>query len=148
VQITRVPRKDGSTTFGLRVRIAGADERFPLGNSEEGWDEIRAETARRQLLAKIELGLWAPEPENVPGGRREEEPTFRELATDWLQSRKRNPAISKRTTELNESQLKRYLLIDSLANVRSRWPVRGSRSGLAVSAAWRICSFSMWIRSR
>jgi integrase len=109
VQITRRARKDGSTTFGLRVRVSGTDESVPLGNSRDGWDEVRAETARRQFVAKIELGLWAPSPANVPATRSEEEPTFRELATDWLQSRKRNPAISTRTTELNESQLKRYL---------------------------------------
>ena len=40
----------------------------------------------------------------------DEEPGFRELATDWLGDRKRNPAIRPRTIELNESQLTRYLL--------------------------------------
>jgi integrase len=108
VQITRHPRKDGSVTFGLRVRVAGADQSTPLGNSHDGWDEIRAETARKQLLAKIELGLWTPQTDNAASGR-EEEPTFRELATDWLRTRQLNPAIRERTTELNESQLKRYL---------------------------------------
>ena len=109
VQITRNPRKDGSTTFALRVRAAGADDRVPLGNSNDGWDEIRAETARKQLLAKIELGLWTPQPDNSSSRAEAEEPTFRELATDWLEARKRNPALRPRTTELNESQLKRYL---------------------------------------
>jgi integrase len=33
-----------------------------------------------------------------------------ELATDWLEARERNPAIRSRTTELNRSQLKRYLV--------------------------------------
>jgi hypothetical protein len=56
VQITRDRRNDGSVTFGLRVCAGGADERVPLGNSQDGWDEIRVETARRQLMAKIELG--------------------------------------------------------------------------------------------
>jgi integrase len=109
VQITRHSRADRSTTFGLRVRIAGGDESVALGNSKEGWDEIRAETARRQLLAKIELGLWTPATEDMPGSPGDEEPTFRELATDWLRARKRNPAIAPRTTELNESHLTRYL---------------------------------------
>ncbi|MGH2869491.1 MAG: hypothetical protein ACRDNK_18250, partial [Solirubrobacteraceae bacterium] len=108
VQITRDRRKDGSTTFALRVRTGGADERVPLGNTGDGWDEIRADTARKQLLAKIELGLWSSTPE--PGtSNKGDEPTFRELATDWLLARKRNPAIRPRTIELNESQLKRYL---------------------------------------
>jgi len=110
VQITRDLRKDESTTFGLRVRIGGADERVPLGNSHDGWDEIRVEVARRQLLAKIGLGLWIPGPQDHASRSDQEEPTFRELATDWLRARQLNPAIRERTTELNESQLKRYLL--------------------------------------
>ena len=58
MQITRNPRTDGSVTFALRVRAGGAaDEVVSLGNSEDGWDEIRVDTARRQLLAKIELGI-------------------------------------------------------------------------------------------
>jgi len=109
VQITRDRRKDASITFGLRVRVGGADERVPLGNSHDGWDEIRVEVARRQLLAKIELGLWTPGPQDH-ASRHDDEPTFRELATDWLRARQLNPAIRERTTELNESQLKRYLL--------------------------------------
>jgi hypothetical protein len=36
VQITRDVRKDGSTTFGLRVRTGGADDRVPLGNNSDG----------------------------------------------------------------------------------------------------------------
>ncbi|MDQ6818862.1 MAG: site-specific integrase [Actinomycetota bacterium] len=108
VQITRDRRKEGSVTFALRVRIAGTDERVPLGNTNDGWDEVRAEHARRQLLAKIELGQWAPRREATTRDR-DDEPTFRELATDWLDARKRNPAIRPRTTELNETQLKRYL---------------------------------------
>jgi hypothetical protein len=83
VQITRDPRKDGSITFGLRVRAGGADERVSLGNSDEGWDETRVETARKQLLAKIELGLWTPAEGSSTSAASEEEPTFRELATDW-----------------------------------------------------------------
>lgn len=108
VQITRDSRKDGSVTFALRVRIAGEDERVALGNTDDGWDEARAEQARKQLLAKIELGQWAPRA-NQRDEDRGEEPTFRELATDWLDARRRNPAIRPRTIEVNEWQLKRYL---------------------------------------
>lgn len=108
VQITRDRRKDGSTTFGLRVRISGADERVPLGNTGDGWDEIRAEHARKQLLAKIELGQWAPRTSGG-GAPYNDEPTFRELATDWLDARRRNPAIRGGTIQNNEWQLTRYL---------------------------------------
>jgi hypothetical protein len=79
-----------------------------LGNTSAGWDEARVETVRSQLLARIELGLWTPRADAV-GRDYEEEPTFRELATDWLEARKQNPAIQERTTELNEWQLRRYL---------------------------------------
>jgi integrase len=108
VQITRDARADGSITFGLRVRISGGDERVSLGNESDGWDEARVEQARKQLLAKIELGLWSPRPD-APAASSDAEPTFRELATDWLEARKRNPAIRPRTIELNEWQLRRYL---------------------------------------
>jgi integrase len=109
VQITRNGRQDGSVTYGLRVRVGGADDRVPLGNSLEGWDESRVDAARRQLLAKIELGLWTPGKRDGSAGQGTE-PSFRELATDWLEDRVRNPAIRERTTELNEAQLTRYLL--------------------------------------
>jgi integrase len=109
VQITRDRRSDGSVTFGLRVRVSGADERVPLGNSSDGWDEARVERAREQLLAKIQLGLWSPRLAGA-GGRYDEEPTVRELATDWLEERRRHPAIRPRTVETDQVRLSRYLL--------------------------------------
>jgi integrase len=108
VTITRDRRTDGSITYGLRIRVAGADERVPLGNSGEGWDEARADVARRQQVAKMELGLWTPRVRGI-GKEYDEEPTFRELATDWLDARRQNPAIGPRTVDLNEWQLRRYL---------------------------------------
>jgi integrase len=110
VQIRRQARADGSTTFSLRVRTGGADETVALGNSASGWDEIRVETARRQLLAKIELGQWVPRPSGARRSDPDEEPTFRELATDWLRVRELNPGIANATTEKNKSQLQRYLV--------------------------------------
>jgi integrase len=107
-QIVRKVRIDGTTTYSLRVRIGGADERIPLGNSGDGWDEARVERARAQLLAKIELGLWTPGSRNGSSAR--DEPTFRELATDWYMDRRGNPAIRPRTVEHDLWQLTRYLL--------------------------------------
>jgi integrase len=92
------------------VRSAGADASVPLGNSRDGWDETRVEAARRQLLAKIELGLWTPRQAAAGTGATPEEPTIRRLATDWLFARELNPAIRDRTIELNTSQLTRYVL--------------------------------------
>jgi integrase len=107
VQITRNPRADASVTFALRARVGGADETVPLGNTAEGWDEARAERARRQLLAKIDLGLWIP---GSPRSSPDEEPTFAELATGWLIDRERNPGIRERTTENDRWRLTRYLI--------------------------------------
>jgi integrase len=107
VQITRNRRKDGSATYALRIRIAGRDERVPLGNTNDGWDEARAERARGQLLAKIELGLWSP---RAAPGDYDKEPTFRELATDWFESRQANPAIRPATISGDLWALTRYLL--------------------------------------
>jgi integrase len=56
----------------------------------------------------MELGLWSPRAHGISKDY-DEEPTFRELATDWLDARKQNPAIAPRTVELNEWQLRRYL---------------------------------------
>ena len=108
VSITRDRRTDGTITYALRIRVGGVDHRVPLGNTAEGWDEARVDAARRQQLAKIELGLWSPSA-GSDGNTYDAEPTFRELATDWLDARKQNPAIGSRTTELNEWQLRRYL---------------------------------------
>jgi hypothetical protein len=76
-------------------------------NSGDGWDEERVERAREQLLAKIELRLWTP---RAARGHTDDEPTFRELASDWYADRKANPAIRPRTSELDVWQLGRYLL--------------------------------------
>ena len=109
VQLRRRPRGDGTSTYSLRVRLSGGDETVPLGNTKEGWDEARAERARQQLLAKIDLGLW--QPGQAPTGTDfEREPTFAELATDWLVDRERNPAIRPRTTENDRWRLTRYLV--------------------------------------
>src|SRR5579872_1082723 len=108
VQITRHWRADSSVTYSLRVRVAGGDETVPLGNTGEGWDETRAERARRQLLAKVELGLWTPGSQASPTS--DGEPTFAELATDWLADRERNPAIRASTTADDRWRLTRYLV--------------------------------------
>ena len=109
VQIRRRPRADGTVTYSLRVRVGGGDEAVPLGNTSDGWDEARADRARQQLLAKIELGLW--QPGAMPNGAASDrESTFAELATDWLLDRQRNPAIRERTTENDRWRLTRYLI--------------------------------------
>jgi integrase len=109
VQITRNSRGDGSVTFSLRVRVAGGDDTVQLGNTNDGWDEARAERARKQLLAKLELGLWVPGavgPQSSPDA----ESTFAELAHERLSDRERNPAIRSSTTADDRWRLTRYLV--------------------------------------
>jgi integrase len=108
-QIVRDRRVDGSVTFALRVRAGGHDARVPLGNSDDGWDEIRAERARRELHAKLELGLWTPQPKHAFVDATAE-PTFRELATDWFEDRQRNPEVREATVSNDLWALTRYLL--------------------------------------
>lgn len=105
VQVKRRPRVDGTVTYSLRVRLKGIDDTVRLGHSGDGWDEARVEVARRQLVARIELGQWVPPAQQPTPRSPQDEPTFHELATDWLAGRRRNPAIRRRTTELNEWQL-------------------------------------------
>lgn len=108
VQLTRSSRTDGSTTFSLRVRVAGGDERVPLGNASDGWDEARAERAREQLLAKIELGLWSPR--SATGAVDDDEPPFGELASEWFEARRVNPAIRPATLTGDRWAIARYLI--------------------------------------
>jgi hypothetical protein len=106
VQITRHPRKDGSTTFSLR-----------------------------QLLDKIELGQWTPQKREPGRGRHDEQPTVAELATDWLCSRELNPAITETTTDKNKSLLKRYLIPFFGELRRQRSPPAPSRSTATTSTS-------------
>jgi hypothetical protein len=108
-QIVRDRRVDETVTFALRVRAGGHDVRVPLGNTADGWDEARAERARRQLQAKLELGLWTPQPQHSFADSTDE-PSFRDLATDWFEDRQRNPAIRPATIQNDLRALTRYLV--------------------------------------
>jgi integrase len=109
VHIRRRTRSDGTITYSLRIRVDGFDETIPLGNVAEGWDELRAERTREQVRDKIRLGLWNPGAGSV-GDEAGKEPTFVELATEWLLDRERNPEIRQRTTEDDRWRLERYLI--------------------------------------
>ena len=108
-QIVRDRRVDGSATFALRVRAGGHDTRVPLGNGHDGWDEVQAERARREFQAKLELGLWTPQPKHS-FVEATAEATFRELATDWFEDRRRNPEIRDATIKNDLWALTRYLV--------------------------------------
>lgn len=53
--------------------------------------------------------MWSPG-SVATGDPSDEEPTFAELATEWLDDRERNPAIRSRTTDDDRWRLTRYLI--------------------------------------
>jgi hypothetical protein len=53
-------RKDGLTSYWLRVRAYGERHRIVLGTDEDGWTRKRAEAELRNVLARIDAGIWRP----------------------------------------------------------------------------------------
>lgn len=82
--VIRRTRKDGLTSFSLRVTADGERRRIPLGTEEDGWTDRRAANELENTLALIRAGVWQPpsEPERLG------DPTFHEYATDYLESRR------------------------------------------------------------
>jgi integrase len=107
VQITRDRRKDGSITFGLRVRIRGADERVRSATPATAGTRSAPRQPASNYSSRRNSANGPREP--TPAIIATTTPTFRELATDWLELRRRNPAIRGGTIQNNEWQLKRYL---------------------------------------
>ena len=77
-------RKDGLTTYSLRVRAYGRREIVTLGTDADGWTMRKAERMLEQVLAEIQVGVWRP-PSMPAGG---EDPTFHEFASRWWFARK------------------------------------------------------------
>src|SRR6516165_3243203 len=78
-QIRTHDRKDGLTTYSLRVRAYGRREIVTLGTDADGWTMRKAERMLEQVLAQIQVGVWRP-PSMSAGG---EDPTFHEFAPRW-----------------------------------------------------------------
>ena len=83
-QIRTHDRKDGLTTYSLRVRAYGRREVVTLGTDADGWTMHKAERKLEQVLAEIQVGVWRP-PSMSAGG---EDPTFHEFASRWWFARK------------------------------------------------------------
>lgn len=58
-QIRMHERKDGLTTYSLRVRAYGRREVVTLGTDTDGWTMRKAERALEQILAEIQVGRVA-----------------------------------------------------------------------------------------
>ena len=83
--IRRKRRKDGTTTFSLKVAYEGEDVTVPLGNERDGWTEERVERQLQYTIEQIERGEWVPpnadpKPEKKGSGRT----TYAEAAAAFL----------------------------------------------------------------
>jgi len=66
-QIRTHERKDGLTTYSLRVRAYGRREIVTLGTDADGWTMRKAERKLEHVLAQIQVGVWRP-PRMSAGG--------------------------------------------------------------------------------
>jgi integrase len=103
--ILRQPRADGSITYTLRVTYNGEPHTVSLGNSNDGWNEVRVEETRRQIAAEILLGHWRP---TLPG-MRSGELTIRELAGRQL-VRRESSGLAKSTIEADRGRFERHVI--------------------------------------
>ena len=104
-QVLTYERKDGLTSWYLRVRADGSRHRITLGTELDGWTQARARIELQNVLAKIQAGLWDPpaRPSSVP-----DDPSFHEFASSWLA--RRRPSYRQRTYEHYRYLLTHHLL--------------------------------------
>src|SRR3954447_14267359 len=104
-QLVTYGRKDGLTSWYLRVRAYGKRHRINLGTELDGWTEARARIELQNVLAKIQAGIWEP---LAPQSPVKKDPTFHEFASSWLKRRK--PTFKERTYEHYGYLLTNHLL--------------------------------------
>ena len=104
-QVLTYERKDGLTSWYLRVRADGSRHRINLGTELDGWTQARARIELQNVLAKIQAGLWEP-PSRQPSAP--DDPTFHEFASGWLA--RRRPSYKPRTYEHYRYLLTHHLL--------------------------------------
>ena len=80
-ELKKYARKDGTTTYSLRIRALGNRWTVPLGNELDGWNDKRAELELQNTMGKIKAGVWRPP---VPLLGVDADPTFHEYASHWL----------------------------------------------------------------
>ncbi|HEX5898904.1 MAG TPA: hypothetical protein VFY32_05855 [Solirubrobacteraceae bacterium] len=98
-------RKDGLTSWYLRVRAHGRRHRINLGTELDGWTQARAQIELQNVLAKIQAGLWGPP---APQATALDDPTFHQFASSWLA--RRRPSYKQRTYEHYRYLLTHHLL--------------------------------------
>ena len=103
-QIRTHDRKDGLTTYSLRVRAYGRREVVTLGTDADGWTMRKAERKLEEVLAEIQVGVWRPPSMSACG----EDPSFHEFASRWWFARK---SELRPTTQADyEWRLRKHLL--------------------------------------
>src|SRR3954447_26347513 len=92
-QITVSTLTDGTHVFQLRFRADGRRERQALHERRGcecgcggGWNERTAAVELRNILARVEAGVWRKR-EPVPPQSSQRMPTFHEYASSWLQAK-------------------------------------------------------------
>jgi integrase len=81
-QVMKRTRTD-STVYALRFNAEGRRQYVTLGSSKAGWTQAKAQDELEHTLAAVRLGTWTP-PEPEPAPAVEQDPTFHEFASDWL----------------------------------------------------------------
>jgi integrase len=104
-QVLAYERKDGLTSWYLRVRAYGSRHRINLGTELDGWTLARARIELQNVLAKIQAGIWEPP---APLSKGPDDPTFHEFASSWLA--RRRPSYKQRTYEHYRYLLTHHLL--------------------------------------
>jgi len=106
-QVIEKRRKDG-TTFALRFRAYGERRYVTLGTVAERWDRRRAEVELENVLADVRRGIWKPPARADVIAETEHEPTFHELASEWVERRRHE--VDDRTVEHWKWALSNHLL--------------------------------------
>ncbi len=92
-----VRRGKRDTSFGARITAGGKRHYVTLGYASEGITEAQARVELENVLADIRRGIWkAPAAAPVHEAPREE-PTFHELASEWVERRRHE--VDDRTLE-------------------------------------------------
>ena len=122
-QVLTYKRKDGLTSWYLRVRAYGSRHRINLGTELDGWTQARARIELQNVLAKIQAGLWEPP---APQATALDDPTFHQFASSWLA--RRRPSYKPRTYEHYRYLLTHHLLPAFAAAATVAAGLRGDRS--------------------
>lgn len=105
-QVLALDRKSGRV-YALRFRAYGKRRYVTLGTRAEGWSRQRAEEELSNVLADVRRGIWKPSPARSVR-EPQEEPTFHEFASEWLEARRHE--FAPRTAEDYELALTHHLL--------------------------------------